>query len=173
MGLFSFGHASCSAQSTSEKRNREYKDARSDPMLPEKRRAHRRLIGALALVVAAIVGLPMILDSQPKPTVTDISIQIPKNLFVREGSHASTASMPLSSAQSFTSTHHFAVEWGLFADMAQAHAWIKRLQAMKIPAYLKHEKSSQGLAQWRVCAGPFADRASAQHAAGKLGQLSR
>lgn len=48
-----------------------------DPALPEKRRARRRLIGATALVLAAIIGLPMIFDSEPKPFSDDIAIQIP------------------------------------------------------------------------------------------------
>jgi len=48
-----------------------------DPMLPEKKRARRRLIGASALVLAAIIGLPMIFDSEPKPLADDIAIQIP------------------------------------------------------------------------------------------------
>jgi len=48
-----------------------------DPILPEKKRARRRLIGAVALVLAAVIGLPMILDSQPKPVADDIAIQIP------------------------------------------------------------------------------------------------
>jgi DedD protein len=48
-----------------------------DPVLPEKKRARRRLIGAVALVMAAIIGLPMILDSEPKPLANDIAIQIP------------------------------------------------------------------------------------------------
>jgi DedD protein len=48
-----------------------------DPVLPEKKRARRRLVGAIALVLAAIIGLPMILDSDPKPLADDIAIQIP------------------------------------------------------------------------------------------------
>jgi DedD protein len=48
-----------------------------DPVLPEKKRARRRLVGAIALVLAAIIGLPMILDSEPKPLAEDIAIQIP------------------------------------------------------------------------------------------------
>lgn len=48
-----------------------------DPVLPEKKRARRRLIGAVALVLAAVIGLPMILDSEPKPVADDIAIQIP------------------------------------------------------------------------------------------------
>ncbi|WJF91726.1 SPOR domain-containing protein [Paraburkholderia bonniea] len=48
-----------------------------DPTLPEKQRARRRLVGAIALVVAAVVILPMVLDSHPKPVTADIAIDIP------------------------------------------------------------------------------------------------
>ncbi|QCP54602.1 SPOR domain-containing protein [Trinickia violacea] len=48
-----------------------------DPTLPEKQRARRRLVGAIALVIAAVVVLPMVLDSHPKPVTDDISIDIP------------------------------------------------------------------------------------------------
>jgi DedD protein len=48
-----------------------------DPALPEKKRARRRLVGAIALVLAAVIALPMILDSEPKPLASDIAIQIP------------------------------------------------------------------------------------------------
>jgi DedD protein len=49
----------------------------NDPLLPEKKRARRRLVGAIALAMAAAVGLPMLLDSEPKPLAGDIAIQIP------------------------------------------------------------------------------------------------
>jgi DedD protein len=49
----------------------------NDPLLPEKKRARRRLVGAIALALAAAVGLPMLLDSEPKPPAGDIAIQIP------------------------------------------------------------------------------------------------
>jgi DedD protein len=61
-----------------------------DPMLPEKKRARRRLIGASALVLAAIIGLPMIFDSEPKPLTDDIAIQIPS----RDKQGTSTNVMP-------------------------------------------------------------------------------
>lgn len=50
-----------------------------DPTLPEKQRARRRLVGAIALVLAAIVILPMVLDSHPKPVTDDIAIDIPSH----------------------------------------------------------------------------------------------
>lgn len=42
-----------------------------------KRQARRRLIGAVALVTAAAVILPMVLDSEPKPGGVDIELRIP------------------------------------------------------------------------------------------------
>jgi DedD protein len=53
------------------------RDAAPDPVLPEKKRARRRLVGAIALALAVAVGLPMLLDSEPKPLASDIAIQIP------------------------------------------------------------------------------------------------
>jgi DedD protein len=48
-----------------------------DPVLPEKKRARRRLVGAIALALGVAVGLPMLLDSEPKPVANDIAIEIP------------------------------------------------------------------------------------------------
>jgi DedD protein len=62
----------------SRRRRKQGKAAESeDPVLPEKKRARRRLVGAVALVLAAVIGLPMLLDSEPKPVADDIAIQIP------------------------------------------------------------------------------------------------
>lgn len=48
-----------------------------DPVLPEKKRARRRLVGAVALVLAVVIGLPMVLDSEPKPLPDDLTVEIP------------------------------------------------------------------------------------------------
>lgn len=48
-----------------------------DAALPEKKRARRRLVGAIALALGVAIGLPMLLDSEPKPLASDIAIQIP------------------------------------------------------------------------------------------------
>lgn len=42
-----------------------------------KRKARRRLIGAVALTLAVVVILPMVLDSEPKPSGQDIDLRIP------------------------------------------------------------------------------------------------
>jgi DedD protein len=42
-----------------------------------RRKARRRLIGAVALTLAVVVILPMVLDSEPKSTGNDIDLSIP------------------------------------------------------------------------------------------------
>ncbi|MGE4239473.1 SPOR domain-containing protein [Ramlibacter sp.] len=42
-----------------------------------RRRARHRLIGAAVLVVAGVVGFPLVFDTQPRPIPVDIPIEIP------------------------------------------------------------------------------------------------
>jgi len=49
----------------------------SEEELQLRKRARRRLVGAIALVLLIVVFLPMILDSEPRPLNQDISITIP------------------------------------------------------------------------------------------------
>ena len=49
----------------------------SDEELQLKKRARRRLVGAIVLVTAVAVVLPMVLDSGPKPVTQNVEIQIP------------------------------------------------------------------------------------------------
>lgn len=50
----------------------------SEPQVDElRRRARRRLVGAIVLALAAAVLLPLLLESEPKPLGDDVSIQIP------------------------------------------------------------------------------------------------
>ncbi|KQV80391.1 hypothetical protein ASD15_16205 [Massilia sp. Root351] len=69
--------ASAADRNTDGVRRQRDKDGAADPVLPEKKRARRRLVGAIALALAVAVGLPMLLDSEPKPLASDIAIQIP------------------------------------------------------------------------------------------------
>ena len=63
------------ADAASGKRNSRKKDA-ADPSLPEKKRARRRLVGAVTLTLSAIIALPMVLDPEPKPVSQDVAIDI-------------------------------------------------------------------------------------------------
>jgi len=49
----------------------------TDDELNLRRKARRRLIGAVALTLAVVVILPMVLDSEPKPTGNNIDLSIP------------------------------------------------------------------------------------------------
>jgi DedD protein len=73
----------------------------ADPVLPEKKRARRRLVGAVALALGVAIGLPMLLDSEPKPLGADIAIQIPakdKPAAAERGASASTSKVAASAA---------------------------------------------------------------------------
>lgn len=72
-----YSHAEEESNNTRRRTKRKQNTEPSDPVLPEKKRARRRLVGAVALVLAAVIGLPMILDSEPKPLTSDIAIEIP------------------------------------------------------------------------------------------------
>lgn len=52
-------------------------NASSDGPLNIKKRARRRLVGAIALVLLAVIVLPMVMDQEPKPITQDIQIHIP------------------------------------------------------------------------------------------------
>lgn len=53
------------------------KQISSDEEANLKRQLRRRLIGAVALTTAAVIILPMVLDSAPQPTAQDIELRIP------------------------------------------------------------------------------------------------
>ncbi len=73
----------------------------SDPHLPEKKRARRRLVGSVTLVLAAIIVLPMIFESKPKQATPDLLIDIPsrdKSLQTAANSQAVTSSADVAGA---------------------------------------------------------------------------
>ena len=49
----------------------------SEEEIQLRKRARRRLVGAITLVIAAVVILPMVLDSKPEPRSQEIDIRIP------------------------------------------------------------------------------------------------
>ncbi len=51
--------------------------AESEEALQLKRRARRRLVGAIALVTFVVIILPLILDKEPGPAGPPLSVQIP------------------------------------------------------------------------------------------------
>lgn len=53
------------------------KNGALDPALPQKKRARRRLVGALAVCLVAAIVLPIVLDSEPRQSREDVQVRIP------------------------------------------------------------------------------------------------
>ncbi|MGC3965223.1 MAG: SPOR domain-containing protein [Rhodocyclaceae bacterium] len=68
--------------------------ADSDAQLDLKKRARRRLVGAVALALAAAIILPMVMESSPKPTGNDLQIRIPSQEGGNYASRLITGSPP-------------------------------------------------------------------------------
>lgn len=54
----------------------EYADDTLDPEFPQKQRARRRLIGAVVLVVAAVIVLPIVFETKPRPVADDVAVKV-------------------------------------------------------------------------------------------------
>lgn len=59
------------------KRGEAQGDGRADAAIQQKKRARRRLIGAVALALLAAIVLPMVMDHQPAAPLKDIQVRIP------------------------------------------------------------------------------------------------
>lgn len=57
--------------------------AQSESVEALRKRATFRLIGAAVLVLAGVIGFPLLFDSQPRPVPVDIAIEIPDKTKVR------------------------------------------------------------------------------------------
>lgn len=52
-------------------------DTSAEAELQLKKRARRRLVGAIALALLAVIVLPMVMDREPRPVSQDIQVRIP------------------------------------------------------------------------------------------------
>lgn len=62
-------------------------------------RAKRRLIGALVLVVMAVVGFPLLFETQPRPALVDVPIEIPDKAKVKPLAPPTALSVPAAAAK--------------------------------------------------------------------------
>ncbi len=75
MGLKSVLGAS--KEATSKKSAPRNESSRPEPVDEHKLKARRRLIGSVALLLIAIIVLPIVLEDEPKPVPEDIQLRIP------------------------------------------------------------------------------------------------
>jgi DedD protein len=119
-----------------------------------KRRGRRRLVGAVALVLAAVIVLPMVFDPEPRGTAP-VSVRIPG-----EDETPFAPKPPAKKAES-PPAEEFVVQVGAFSNPQAA---IAKLKAAKVPHYTE---SMQGNVT-RVRAGPFPTREAAEKALEQL-----
>jgi DedD protein len=133
-----------------------------------KRRGRRRLVGAVALVLAAVIVLPMVFDPEPKSTLPPVSVKIPgenDSPFKPKPPAAKPAPKeePPKAEQppAQPAAQEYVVVVGTFA---KPETVANKLAGAKIPYYT--EPVSGNLV--RVRAGPFPSREAAEQALGRL-----
>jgi DedD protein len=100
MGLFSRKDSAPSRKPTGKPRPSVTSEAQAAEL---RIKARRRLAGAVALILAAVVVLPMLLDSEPAPVASNIPIRIPDRQTPFQP-HLSEPDTPASSAATSATT---------------------------------------------------------------------
>lgn len=128
-----------------------------------KRRGRRRLVGAVALVLLAVLVLPMVFDPEPKSTLPPMSVRIPpENETPFSPKPAPKAMAKAESVKPAGS--EYVIQVGAFANPDSVLA---KLAGAKLPYYTEPAQGSLT----RVRAGPFASREAADQAVAKLKEL--
>jgi DedD protein len=132
-----------------------------------KRRGRRRLVGAVALVLAAVIVLPMVFDPEPRGTAP-VSVRIPgedETPFAPKPppkkAEPAKKVEPTKKAEATPPAEEFVVQVGAFSNPQAA---IAKLKAAKMPHYTE---AMQGNLT-RVRAGPFPTRQAADKALEQL-----
>ena len=133
-----------------------------------KRRGRRRLVGAVALVLAAVIVLPMVLDQEP-PSRPGVSVRIPPEdetpFAPKPPEKKKEAPKPAAEvAKPPPPQEEFVVQVGAFSNPQAA---VAKLKSAKVPYYTE---AMQGNLT-RVRAGPFATREAAEKALEQLKAL--
>ena len=122
-----------------------------------KRRGRRRLVGAVALILAAVIVLPMVFDPEPRGTAP-VSVRIPGE------DETPFAPKPPPKKVEPKAVEEFVVQVGAFANPQAA---IAKLKAANVPHYTEAMPGNLT----RVRAGPFATREAADQALAQLKAL--
>jgi DedD protein len=128
-----------------------------------KRRGRRRLVGAVALVLAAVIVLPMVLDPEPRRASSTVGVRVPGE---DETPFAPKPPVKKSEAkkQEKRATEEYVVQVGTFSSPQSV---IAKLKSANLPYYT--ETIHNNLT--RVRAGPFPTREAAEQALEQLKAL--
>ena len=137
-----------------------------------RKRARHRLIGAAVLVLAGVIGFPLLFDNQPRPIAVDIPIEIPDK---SKAKPLGNVSVSPPSAQSAGVVDTTAVVAQAPAIAASDPAKVSAPEAPKVvpkPADKESEKPvpkpAAGVGRYVVQVGAFADVLKAREARAKL-----
>jgi DedD protein len=147
-----------------------------------KRRGRRRLVGALALVLAAVIVLPMVFDQEPRSTGSAVSTRIPgedetpfkpkpparKAEPAKKAEPVAKAEPVPEKAAATPPKEEYVVRVGAFTNPQGA---IGKLKSAKLPYYTEALKDNRTGNLTRVHAGPFATREAAEKAVEQLKAL--
>ena len=135
-----------------------------------KRRGRRRLVGAVALVLAAVIVLPMVFDPEPKRADVAVSVRIPGEndtpftpKVTPKAPEQKAAVEEKKPEEKKATGAEFMVQVGVFNSPKGA---IDKLSAAGVPYYTEAKGSLT-----RVLAGPFASREAAEKALKQLKSL--
>jgi DedD protein len=136
--------------------------AESEAALQLKRRARRRLVGAIALVTFVVIILPLILDKEPGPAGPPLEVQIPKS---ESGGFTSRAAPPAPQMPAAPAPEKKTEAAAVNAEPVTAKAERPPVKAEPLPA-----KAEPAAAQEAAKApAPPADKAEQERAQGALG----
>ena len=127
-----------------------------------KRRGRRRLVGAVALVLLAVIVLPMVFDPEPRNSLPPVSVHIPG-----ENDAPFNPKVPAKAAKAEPApapAGDFVIAVGAFSN---PDAVIAKLAGANLPYYTEPVKGNLT----RVRAGPFASKEAADQAHEKLKAL--
>ena len=140
-----------------------------------KRRGRRRLVGAVALVLLAVIVLPMVFDEQPRQSAPQISVRVPgedetpfnpkppaaKKLETKKVETKKVETKKIEPRQETAKAEEFIVPVGAFSN---PDGVVAKLKAAKVPHYTEPLPGNLT----RVRAGPFPSRDAAEKALHKL-----
>ena len=132
-----------------------------------KRRGRRRLVGAVALVLLAVIVLPMVFDPEPKSTVAPVEVRIPREsdaAFTPKPPPTKPAPKAEAAPAPQPAANEYVIQVGAFARPETVTA---RLKAAGLPYYTEPMPGNLT----RVRAGPFSSREAADQALAKLKEL--
>jgi DedD protein len=133
-----------------------------------KRRGRRRLVGAVALVLLAVIILPMVFDPEPRPVAPPVSVRIPGEDETPFKPKPPAQKPPVAEKQAAekkqAAKEEYVVPVGAYVSFEGVTG---RLAAAGIPYFTEPAQGNLT----RVRAGPFPSREAAEQAAAKLKDL--